>query len=103
MVRVNAGLKIFPSSADRKIPRCGIVGLTKEPNAQPGGFYEHTRFEATGLECVGDRRRTPPRPQDGTQTSAGGARGLQRVEPGRLQDRSVPPVLAGTVGKRRAQ
>src|ERR1035437_3803441 len=107
---VNAGLKFpksadqrFPSSAGRKIPRCGIVGLTKEPNAQPGGFYEHTRFEATGVESVGDRRRTQPRPQDRAKASIGGAAALQTGEPGTLQDRCLPRLPAGTMGEGRAQ
>src|ERR1035437_2442654 len=99
---VNAGLK-FPRSAGRKIPRCGIVGLTKEPNAQPGGFYEHTRFEATGVESVGDRRRTQPRPQDRAKASIGGAAALQTGEPGTLQDRCLPRLPAGTMGEGRAQ
>jgi hypothetical protein len=46
---VNAGLKLS-KSAGRKIPGAKTLGLTKEPNAQPGGRYEHTRFEATGVE-----------------------------------------------------
>src|SRR5271157_3039228 len=79
------------------------VGLTKEPNAQPGGFYEHTRFEAAGVECVGHRRAARPRPQDRAQASAGGAASLQAGKPGALQDRSVPPLPAGTVGNRRTQ
>src|ERR1035438_8944280 len=66
-------------------------------------FMNIRDLKQQGWSVSANRRRTPPRPQDRAQTSAGRAAALQTGEPGALQDRSIPPLPAGTMGERRPQ